>query len=166
MATERIDGLTFRRVMASFPAGVAVVTTLDPEGRPRGLTTTALASVSLEPPLLLVCVDRASRTLPALRHARAFAVNVLGARHARLAHHFASKADDKFAELTWARGGDGLPILQEHCVAWAECLTRQEFDAGDHVILIGEVVRGEAESDRASLIYLRRAFGHFSALEA
>lgn len=75
----RLDGQTFAQVMACWPAGVAVVTTIDASGTPRGLTTTAVTSVSLDPPLLLVCVDRTSRTLPALRYARAFAVNVLEA---------------------------------------------------------------------------------------
>ncbi|MGO9898323.1 MAG: flavin reductase family protein [Solirubrobacteraceae bacterium] len=158
-----VDGQIFQQVMASFPAGVAVITTLDREGKPRGLTTTALTSVSLDPPLLLVCVDLGSRTLPALRHTRAFAVNVLDTRHAPLARHFASKVEDKFAEHTWRDGSGGLPILDDHCVAWAECRTRREVVAGDHLVVIGEVLDGAVEGDRASLIYFRRAFGGFAA---
>jgi flavin reductase (DIM6/NTAB) family NADH-FMN oxidoreductase RutF len=113
---ETIDAETFQQVMASFSAGVAVITTLDADDRPRGLTTTAVTSVSLEPPLLLVCIDRSSRTLPALLHARAFVVNVLDARHAPLAKHFASKAEDKFAALDWTNDESHLPILHEHTV--------------------------------------------------
>ncbi|MGD0196856.1 MAG: flavin reductase family protein [Solirubrobacteraceae bacterium] len=163
-ARTPIDAGTFQRVMGSFPAGVAVVTTRDADLRPCGLTTTALASVSLDPPLLLVCVDLASRTLPALLHARTFAVNVLEVGHSSLARHFASKVDDKFAELAWTDGASGLPILREHCVAWAECQLRTELEAGDHVILIGEVVDGWAAQDGQSLIYFQRGFGRFAAL--
>jgi flavin reductase (DIM6/NTAB) family NADH-FMN oxidoreductase RutF len=159
-----VDAPTFAQVMACWPAGVAVVTTVDSDGTPRGLTTTAVTSVSLDPPLLLVCVDRTSRTLPALRHARAFAVNVLEAGQSRLARHFASKAEEKFAELAWRPGRDGMPILHDHCIAWAECRTRREIEAGDHLILVGEVVHGGAEEDRASLVYVRRGFGSVAAL--
>jgi flavin reductase (DIM6/NTAB) family NADH-FMN oxidoreductase RutF len=147
--------------MACFPAGVAVVTTLDADGTPRGLTTTAVTSVSLHPPLLLACVGRGSRTLPALRRARAFAVNVLDAGHAHVALRFGSKAEDKFAELAWTPGPDGQPILHDHCIAWTECRTRSEVEAGDHMILIGEVVYGAADGDRDSLVYFRRDFGRF-----
>ncbi|MGO9971521.1 MAG: flavin reductase family protein [Solirubrobacteraceae bacterium] len=160
----RVDGTTLQRVMARFASGVAVVTTLDPNQQPRGLTTTALTSVSLTPPLLLVCVDQSSRTLPALQHAQAFAVNVLAAGHARLARHFASKEEEKFAGLAWSPGRDGAPILRDHCVAWVECRTRREIEAGDHLILIGDVVHGGTANDRESLIYLRRDFGSFTAL--
>ena len=160
----RLDGQTFAQVMACWPAGVAVVTTIDADGTPRGLTTTAVTSVSLDPPLLLVCVDRTSRTLPALRYARAFAVNVLEAGHAQLARHFASKAEEKFTELAWTPGCDGVPILHDHCIAWAECRTRREIEAGDHLIMVAEVVHGGAEQERASLIYFRRDFGSFAAL--
>ena len=160
-AATRLDGESFQQVMACFPAGVAVVTTLDAEGAPRGLTTTAVTSVSLDPPLLLVCVGRGSRTLPALRRARAFAVNVLDAGHAHVALRFGSKSEEKFAELAWTPGPGGQPILHDHCIAWAECRTWSEVEAGDHVILIGEVAHGAAAYHRESLVYFRRDFGHF-----
>jgi flavin reductase (NADH) len=164
MTSATVDVPTFQNVMASFPAGVAVITTLDHAGQPRGLTTTALTSVSLDPPLLLICVDNASRTLPALRHSKAFTVNILAAGHAALARHFASKAEDKFAELTFSTGPRGLPILHDHTVAWIECATHQEIPAGDHLIVIGEVLDGAAERTADSLIYFRRDFGSFLAL--
>jgi flavin reductase (DIM6/NTAB) family NADH-FMN oxidoreductase RutF len=162
-----IDPETFRHVMASFPAGVAVVTTVDGEGRPYGLTTTAVTSVSADPPLLLVCIDRSSRTLPFLRRAGRFAVNILESRHAAVAHRFASKDDEKFAGLSWTQTRDGSPVLHEHSSAWAELRLRQEIEAGDHVVLIGEVTAGDVSLDGGggSLVYFRRRFGNWTALE-
>jgi flavin reductase (DIM6/NTAB) family NADH-FMN oxidoreductase RutF len=161
-----IDSETFRQVMASFPAGVAVITTVDDEGRPYGLTTTAVTSVSAEPPLLLVCIDRSSRTLPFLLRAGRFAVNILESRHAAVAHRFASKDEEKFAGLAWTRTADGSPVLHEHSCAWAELEIRQEVEAGDHVILIGEVTAGDVALDAGgSLVYFRRRFGNWTALE-
>src|SRR5215470_1017226 len=96
-----VDRQTFLEIMASFPSGVAVVTTLDASGAPRGLTSTAVSSVSAEPPLLLVCVDLESRTLPALRAGGRFVVNFLREGRSELARVFASKAEDKFERVEW-----------------------------------------------------------------
>ena len=93
--------------MSAFPTGVAIVTTLEPDGTPRGLTTNAVTSVSAEPPILLVCVDRNSRTLPALLHTKRFVVNFMRSDHVEICQLFASKADDKFA--AW-RGRPGLAV--------------------------------------------------------
>jgi flavin reductase (DIM6/NTAB) family NADH-FMN oxidoreductase RutF len=151
-------------VMASFAAGVAVVTALDQDGVPRGLTTTAVTSVSRNPPLLLVCVDRHSRTLPAIRHSGSFVVNFLDARHPDLARRFASKAEDKFAALTWLAGTNGAPVLHEHAHAWVDCRVEREIEAGDHVVVIGEIVHGAVSDDtgRRPLTYYGRSFGGFS----
>jgi flavin reductase (DIM6/NTAB) family NADH-FMN oxidoreductase RutF len=155
----------FRQVMAALAAGVAVVTTVDADGVPRGLTTTAVTSVSLDPPLLLVCVGRESRTLPALRYSRRFAVNFIDSACAPVAHHFASKVEDKFAGLTWRPGANGCPLLDEHSVAWAECRTEHEVEAGDHVVVIARIDRGGSTGDeRVPLTYLRRSYGAWSAL--
>jgi flavin reductase (DIM6/NTAB) family NADH-FMN oxidoreductase RutF len=151
-------------VMAAFPAGVAVVTAHDAWGRPRGLTTTAVTSVSLAPPLLLVCVDINSRTLPAIRHSRAFAVNIIESRHAPVARHFASKLEDKFADAVWRPGPNGLPVLHQHSLAWVECRVDRQWVAGDHVVVVGEVLDGAAiEGGGMPLTYFRREFGGFVA---
>jgi flavin reductase (DIM6/NTAB) family NADH-FMN oxidoreductase RutF len=149
----------FFAIMSAFPTGVAVVTTLDADGEPRGLTTNALCSVSAQPPLLLVCVDRESRTLPALLHSRRFVVNFLAERRDELARLFASKADDKFAAVAWEPGLGGMPCLREDSLAYAECETEQVLEAGDHVILTGLVVGGMAP-DPASvpILYFRREY--------
>jgi flavin reductase (NADH) len=149
----------FFAIMSAFPTGVAVVTTLDVDGEPRGLTTNALCAVSADPPLLLVCLDRESRTLPALLHSKRFVVNFLSEQRDELAQLFASKADDKFASVAWEPGLCGLPCLRADSLAYAECETEQELEAGDHVIVTGLVVGGLAP-DPASvpILYFRRSY--------
>jgi len=156
-----VDRDTFLEIMASYPAGVAIVTTLDADGTPRGLTTTAVSSVSADPPLLLVCVDQTSRTLPALREGGRFVVNFLREGRAELARLFASKRDDKFDDVSWRPGANGIPVLEDDALAWAECVTVQEIEPGDHVVLLGRVEEGEgaaADAD-APLMYYRRSWG-------
>src|SRR5438552_17456767 len=109
--------------MASYPAGVAIVTTLETDGTPRGLTTTAVSSVSADPPLLLVCVDLTSRTLPALRAGGRFVVNFLREGRAELARLFASKRDDKFEHVSWRASASGIPVLEDDAPAWAAGVT-------------------------------------------
>jgi flavin reductase (DIM6/NTAB) family NADH-FMN oxidoreductase RutF len=149
----------FFDIMSAFPTGVAVVTTLDVDGEPRGLTTNALCAVSAEPPLLLVCVDKESRTLPALQHSRRFVVNFLAEQRDGLARLFASKADDKFAGVAWEPGLGGMPCLAQDSLAYAECVTDRELEAGDHVVITGLVVGGMAP-DPASvpILYFRRKY--------
>ena len=155
-----IDRETFGEIMASYPAGVAIVTTLDADGTPRGLTTTAVSSVSADPPLVLVCVDLTSRTLPALRAGGRFVVNFLREGRVELAGLFASKRDDKFEHAAWRPSASGVPVLADDAIAWAECTTIEELDAGDHVILLGQVDDGAgAADDDAPLMYYRRSWG-------
>jgi flavin reductase (NADH) len=155
-----VDRDTFVEIMASYPAGVAIVTTLEADGNPRGLTTTAVSSVSAEPPLLLVCVDLTSRTLPALRAGGRFVVNFLREGRSELARLFASKHDDKFDHVRWEATASGMPFLPDDALAWAECVTVQELEAGDHVILLGQVEEGGGAADEdAPLMYYRRSWG-------
>ena len=155
-----VDHDLFVAIMASYPAGVAIVTTLDMDGTPRGLTTTAVSSVSAEPPLLLVCVDLTSRTLPALRDGGRFVVNFLREGRSELARLFASKADDKFEQVEWRPSASGMPVLVADALAWAECATVNEIEPGDHVILLGQVEDGTGAVDEdAPLMYYRRSWG-------
>ena len=145
--------------MSAFPTGVAIVTTVDGDGVPRGLTTNAVTSVSSEPPILLVCVDRSSRTLPALLQSRRFVVNFMGESCGPLCSLFASKADDKFANVAWTPGRGGVPILHENAIAYAECVTQQELDVGDHTVITGLVEDGVApDAAHHPIVYFRRAF--------
>lgn len=146
--------------MSAFPTGVAIVTTLDEDGEPKGLTTNAICSVSADPPMLLVCVDKTSRTLAALRHARRFVVNFMSDGCADLCALFASKADDKFAAVAWEPGLGGVPCLVEQALAIAECRTEQELEAGDHLVLTGVVEAGRPpDPERVPILYYRRSYG-------
>jgi flavin reductase (DIM6/NTAB) family NADH-FMN oxidoreductase RutF len=153
----------FFEIMASFPSGVAIVTTTGEDGRPRGLTTTAVSSVSAHPPTILVCVDLGSRTLAALRARRTFVVNFVRQGCGQLCMLFASKADDKFEHVSWQRTPSGLPHLHEDAMAWAECSTVHDIEVGDHVILVARVEAGGVAPDVESpLMYYRRSWGVWS----
>ncbi len=158
-----IDRQAFFEVMASFPSGVAIVTTVSEDGVPRGLTTTAVCSVSADPPTVLVCVDLRSRTLDALRLRGAFTVNFIGEGRSALCRLFASKEDDKFARVAWRPTPSGLPLLHEDALAWAECSTEQELVVGDHVLLIARVDDGGVRPElEPPLMYYRRSWGVWS----
>jgi flavin reductase (DIM6/NTAB) family NADH-FMN oxidoreductase RutF len=149
----------FIAVMSAFPTGVAIVTTLEPDGTPRGLTTNAVTSVSAEPPILLVCVGRESRTLPALLHSKRFVVNFMRDDHAEVCALFASKAEDKFAGVEWSEGLGGVPILHEGAIAHAECTTLEEHAIGDHVVVFGAVERAAPpDPTDVPIVYFRKTY--------
>jgi flavin reductase (DIM6/NTAB) family NADH-FMN oxidoreductase RutF len=158
-----IDRQSFFEVMASFPSGVAIVTTATEEGVPRGLTTTAVCSVSADPPTILVCVDFGSRTLDALRTRQGFVVNFMGEGRSELCLLFASKEEDKFVAVEWEPTESGLPLLHEDALAWAECTTVHELEIGDHVLIVGEVSGGGVRPELGPpLMYYRRSWGVWS----
>jgi flavin reductase (DIM6/NTAB) family NADH-FMN oxidoreductase RutF len=150
----------YREIMACFPTGVAVVTAQEAGGQPRGLTLSAFCAVSLDPPLVLVCVDKGSNTLPALQASGGFTVNFLAGGREHQAVHYASKADEKFQGIAWRPPelAEGGPILHLDCAAYAVCLTRQAVEAGDHWVFIGEVRQGAVVEGRLPLVYHRRSF--------
>lgn len=153
-----IDKQEFFGIMGSFPSGVTVITTVDAEGCPVGLTSTAVCSVSAEPPLLLASVAETSQTLPWLTAANRFAVNILQAEAAEVSNRFAARGGNKFAGVAWSASPSGMPILDAHVVAWADCELEAELLAGDHRLLLGRVIDGGAAVDRAPLVYFRREY--------
>jgi flavin reductase (DIM6/NTAB) family NADH-FMN oxidoreductase RutF len=154
------DTLRYRQVIGHFATGVAIVTCNGPDG-PTGLTTNALTSVSLEPLLLLVCFDNSSRTLPAVREVRRFAVNVLRAGQDDLARVFASKrvARAKFDAVTHM-DAHGVPIL-DGALAWLACDLTELHAAGDHTIGIGAVTHMDADVAGEPLVWFRGGYGTF-----
>jgi flavin reductase (DIM6/NTAB) family NADH-FMN oxidoreductase RutF len=128
----------FRRAMALLPTAVTVVTAPG-DASPAGATANAVASLSLEPPLMIAALDRDSRTLAAVRGVGAFGINVLAADQEELARAFATKAPhpEKWADVTWDHHA-GVPII-DGCVLWVACRLRGAHDGGDHVILTGGV---------------------------
>jgi flavin reductase (DIM6/NTAB) family NADH-FMN oxidoreductase RutF len=112
---------------------------------------------------VLVCVDLGSRTLAALRARRSFVVNFVGAGRSELCLLFASKAEDKFADVEWRSTGSGLPLLHEDVLAWAECATVRELEIGDHVVLVAQVLDGDVQPElEPPLLYYRRSWGVWS----
>jgi flavin reductase (DIM6/NTAB) family NADH-FMN oxidoreductase RutF len=146
----------FREIAGHFATGVAVVTCQGPHG-PAGLTTNAVTSLSLDPLLLIVCFDNGSRTLPVVREAGRFAVNVLAADQAELARVFASKrvAREKFEAVTH-RVAHGVPVL-DGALAWLACDLRELLPGGDHTIGIGAVTHGDARPGEP-LVWYRGAY--------
>ncbi len=133
-----VDPIALRRAFGTFLTGVTVITTHDVEGRPRGMTANSFSSVSLDPPLLLVCVGKGAASFEAFNSTDSFAVNLLDAGQTELSNLFASKAADKFASVSHDRIHTGAPVLTE-CMTWFDCTVYNRIDAGDHIILLGEV---------------------------
>jgi len=151
-----MDTSNYRQTLGNFATGVTVVAAFDGEGEPWGLTANSFCSVSLDPPLILVCLDRRSRTWPVFASAEQFSVNILAAEQKALAEHFASAAPNRFATMTWTKGQSGTPLLPETS-AWLECTTDRQIDAGDHVILLGAVA-SYGQNDQPPLGYCRGVF--------
>lgn len=154
-----VDRDRYRQLAGSFPSGVTIVTTRGPDGAPRGLTTQSFIGLSTEPPLMLLAIDKSSRTLAILKTARAFVINFLKQGAEDVSTKFASKADDKFAGVPWLPStvADGAPILHEASVAYAECRIVTQQEEGDHWIVVGEV-EGGAVFGGAPLMYYRRTY--------
>lgn len=156
-----MDRATFLEIMTSFPTGVAIVTTADADGNPFGFTSNAVSSVSADPPMLLVCVAKTSRTLPALLESRGFLVNFMGEGSEAVCATFASKAEpgEKFASVDWRPSRRRFPHLHALSVAYAECQTVHELEAGSHIVLIGRIAEGGVtDLERRPIAYLKRAY--------
>jgi len=151
-----VDELAFREAIAHYATGVTVVTTTH-EGRPAGMTASAVCSLSLDPVLLLVCIDNRLPTHHAIDGSRRFAVNVLGEADEALARRFARPALDKFAEVPLVEGSDP-PVLAQ-AIASFVCDVQERVPGGDHSIFVGRVLSCEATPGCRPLLYYRSAFG-------
>jgi flavin reductase (DIM6/NTAB) family NADH-FMN oxidoreductase RutF len=159
-----IDESEFRRVIGHFATGVAVVTThCGGDGTGCGLTVSAVSSVSLDPTLILVCVDRASDTHGWLEKSGVFAVNVLEeGKGETVARRFAGSAtEDKFRGLAWRTEHTGAPVLDD-ALAWLDCRVTAVLPGGDHTIFVGEVVAADAR-EGTPLLYYRGGYGRFAS---
>ena len=150
-----VAGADLRRVAGQFPTGVAVITTtLD--DRPYGFAANAFTSLSLDPPLVLVCAARSSGTRPALVASGAFTVNLLAADQEGVCRVFASKGDDRFAGLGWEPGHGGAPRIHG-ALAHLDCTLYSLLPGGDHVIFTG-LVTSVDEHEGEPLVFFRGAF--------
>src|SRR5262245_8127012 len=136
---EAVTSEEFRRTCGRFATGITIATALDSEGAPHGLTVSSLTSVSLTPPLILICLGHAVTVIDVFRGAKAFGINVLSSQQRHLSDRFARKGQDRFDGLEWERGESGIPLIPG-CLATMECLVHQVFTAGDHDILVGLMV--------------------------
>lgn len=158
---DPLDQRAFRDAMGRFVTGVAVATTIGADGVPLGVTINSFTSVSLDPPLVLFCLERRARSLPAFLDAGCFAVNLLAADQRSLSVRFARDAADwkGVAHSSWMTGA---PVL-DGVVAACDCVLETTFDGGDHLILVGRVHRIDAAPDREPLVYHRGRYARVDA---
>ncbi len=151
-----IDPRSLRDAFGTFLTGVTVVTTLDNAGGPVGFTANSFTSVSLDPPLVLICIAKTSGNYDTFLRSTGFAVNVLSDAQKDVSNTFARPVEDRFATVSWTPGPNGAPVLDD-VSAWFDCATHQTVDAGDHLILIGKV-EAFASSTQPGLGYARGAY--------
>jgi flavin reductase (DIM6/NTAB) family NADH-FMN oxidoreductase RutF len=151
---EGSDARTFRDALGCFATGVTIITAIRPDGVPVGLTANSFTSVSLDPPLLLVCVANNAGSAPVLRSAERFAVNVLQIGQQPTSNRFAGKGEDRFANTPWEVGEFGTPVLTGSLSSF-ECARDAVHDGGDHFILVGRVLKAMLEPRRDPLLYFR-----------
>ncbi len=158
-----IDPGHFRSVLGHFPTGVAVVTGIDPDGKPAGMAVGSFSSVSLDPPLVAFMPDKGSSSWPKISPSGAFCVNILGAEQEYVCRTFAQRGGDKFADLSWQPGPTGSPIL-DGVLAWIDCDLGDIFEAGDHYIVLGEVRELAIGTPALPLVFFQGGYGRFSSL--
>jgi flavin reductase (DIM6/NTAB) family NADH-FMN oxidoreductase RutF len=147
-----IEKNELRRVMGHFATGVTVVTTCGADGRHYGLTANAFSSVSLIPPLLLVCVDKKAESYHCFEESKVFTVNVLSAAQEELSRRFAVSGGEKFEGVSYRVGGNGAPILGG-ALAHLECKVVAAYDGGDHTIYLGEIQEAETTEGKPLVFY-------------
>ncbi len=133
-----VSEVEFRNALSCFASGVNVVTTIDAAGGLHGLTVSAFCSVSLSPPLVLICIEKITASHFAFGESNAFVVNILNESQVNLSEHFATPFDDKFRDYVHRPGIDGIPVIAD-ALASLECRIKHAFDGGDHSIFVGLV---------------------------
>ncbi len=155
------DAATFRTVLGHFATGVVLVTALD-GGEPVGLACNSFTSVSLDPPLVLFCAAKASTTWPRIQAAGKWAANFLDEDGEEICRLFAQKGADRFARVAYATGRTGSPVVHD-ALAYVDCETIAEHDAGDHIIVVGRVVELGYQSEGKPLVFYRGGYGRFES---
>ena len=155
-----IDQAEFRRVLGHFASGVTVVTTCE-AGTCHGITVSSFASLSLEPPLVLFCIDQQSSCHAVLANADGCVVNILAEDGEWLSRLFASRDPDKFAKVRYHVGLVGAPVLDD-ALAVIECRLHSQLPGGDHTIFVGEVVAVDVRSKAKPLLYFRSGYGQLA----
>ena len=150
-----MDEAAFKSAMSHFASGVTVVTT-EHEGKPFGMTVASFASLSLHPPLVLVCIEKTVKTHDAIAASGKFGVSILSSAQQDVSSRFASRAEDKFANVEVRRGTLGLPLIAG-ALTTVECSVEKSLPGGDHTIFIGKVVDAQT-AEGAPLVYFRSGY--------
>lgn len=162
------DRQQFREALAHWASGVTIVSTVK-EGFWKGATASAFTSVSLEPPMVLIALDRRLYTRQLIAEAGCYAVSILGAQHERLARIFAGmhpEIEDRYAQAAWRTAETGAPILED-ASGWVDCTVEHTVESGDHTLFIGRVLAcGAATQAPPPLLYHRRLWGSFQPFAA
>lgn len=150
----------FKSALSRFASGVSVVTTKDAAGRFHGITVSAFCSVSLDPPLVLICIEKVTASHDAFEESAIFVVNVLNESQASLSERFAAPAEDKFTDIDFRPGIDGVPVLKD-ALASLECRLTFAYHGGDHSIFVGQVEEVFLSTGKP-LVYFRGSYGTVS----
>ena len=147
----------FRAALSRFVSGVTVVTTMSDDNRPAGITVSAFSSVSLEPPLILACIDKRASLHNHLTEGKHFAVNILADHQQGISRLFASKDENRFQGARYRCGSNGAPLLDD-ALAYIECRVVHAYPGGDHTIIVGEV-EATSVAEHKPLAYFRGDYG-------
>ena len=155
------DSSSYRTVLGHFATGVVLVTALDGD-EPVGMACNSFTSLSLEPPLVLFCAAKSSSTWPRIQAAGKWAANFLDEDGEELCRLFAQKGADRFARISYTPGRTGSPILED-ALAFVDCETIDEHDAGDHLIVVGRVIELGYQAEGKPLLFYRGGYGRFES---
>ncbi len=150
-----VSGDEFRRACGRFATGISIAGAVDAQGTAHGLTVSSFTSVSLEPPLILICLGHEVTMIEVFRQARYFGLSFLREDAVAVSRRFATKGLDRFDAVEWVRGETGVPLLA-NALATLECASYQRIVSGDHDILVGEVVRTEVAEGEPLIYYASR----------
>lgn len=156
MTHSSTDPAHFKNALGRFASGVTVITTHDVDGRDHGMTLSAFSSLSLDPPLVLVCIGDAASIAGTMANAGFFAVNILAADQEPLSRRFSAKDEDRFENIAMTRGANGLPLL-DGALAHVQCRITARHPGGDHTIVVGEVIE-TASREGDPLLYVRGGY--------
>lgn len=163
MTQPQTDTRALRNALGRFVTGIAIVTAIDPDGHPIGLTVNSFSAVSLQPALVLWCLDNSSHNLEAFRKASHHAINILSADQQDLSNRFATWPVDRFAGLPWQAGAGGAPLFPACCASF-EVANETAYLAGDHTIFIGRVEKFSETPDLAPLLFHAGQYRHLATL--
>jgi flavin reductase (DIM6/NTAB) family NADH-FMN oxidoreductase RutF len=159
-----IENKVFRNVLGRFATGITVVTGLAEDNTPVGLTVNAFTSLSLDPPLVLFCLDKGTASINAFSKGKAFALNVLGEDQQNLSVNFSTKKEDRFEGMDYVFWGTGVPILN-NCLANLECAIDDVHEGGDHLIVVGRVNRLQQSESGKPLLYFNGKYAQIGEID-